>query len=79
MIPNQRPKAPPRQIETAARSSSAPNAIAIQPQVFRSLRMNVALATKNFEFETAAIPQMTLRLAAIANMVVANRIQPTPS
>jgi hypothetical protein len=38
-IPNQRPKAPPRQIDIAASASRAPNPIATQPHVLRSLRM----------------------------------------
>ena len=45
-MPNQRPNAPPRQIDSAARNSSAPNPMAIQPQVVRSaMRMYAAPAT----------------------------------
>lgn len=38
-IPNQRPKAPPLQIDSAASASSTPNPIATQPHVLRPLRM----------------------------------------
>jgi hypothetical protein len=67
------------QAETAAldaMNSTTPKHIATQPQVFKPLRMYVALATKKCELETAAMPQMMLRHPASTNMIAANTIQP---
>jgi hypothetical protein len=40
-----------------AMNSTTPKHIATQPQVFKPLRMYVALATKKCELETAAMPK----------------------
>jgi hypothetical protein len=42
--------------ENAANSCSTPITSAIQPQVFRPLRMYVAFSVKNLESPIAAIP-----------------------
>jgi hypothetical protein len=68
----------PRQTDSAARASRTPNPITIQPQLFRSLRMYEAPATKKCELETAAIPQTRLRTPPITSMTPANRTQPAP-